>query len=234
MKKFILCIFVCLVFAGILGSCKSEPPPKSATKSIYDTALLMLHEFIAESNDTNLGFKNADEVLSARLDTSAGLRMIILGKGIKLAEAKDTEELDLHKEMQKLHRIVYPVFVGNVLHSAITFDSSYAGWRPVMFDDSNIIAAYATELRKHASEPAGTRSYASAMVPDIHCQVTIMTDSSGEFILPTKELELEMGTDYPNIGKSQEFAPIPKKIFINALKEHIKSKWARLNTTPKS
>ena len=140
MKNFIVFLFACVFAVSVLSSCNSERPNHTEAKTIYDTALLMFHEFVAQSNDTNLGFSTADEVLKAHIAIDSAINMYILGKGLRLQEHGDSNELELHLLMKKLSRKMYPVYVGNTLHAAITFDSTHAGWRPVLLSIRNALA----------------------------------------------------------------------------------------------
>src|SRR5947209_15831227 len=94
----------------VLSSCESKKSPERPL-TIYDTALHELEEFVAEANDTGLGFRNAEEVRKAHVAVDSGISMAILGKG-KLMEGMKPQsigdsvekamDLDLHWKMNAL------------------------------------------------------------------------------------------------------------------------------------
>ena len=233
-KKFIP--FLCLCGIGIIlfRTSKNDTPfPKlnPSGMTIYDTAILMLHEFVAESNDTNLGFSNAEEVLKAHVAVDSGMPMYILGKGIRLHKnPKDTAQYKLHMEMERLRRVIYPVYVGNVLHSAITFDSAYVDslrilyWRPVMFDAGDIFTAYQNDFETPATPAQGVRTYSYVMTPALHTHLIFRHDNTGDYIIPTKEVIREMRENFPNSANRRPFAAVRREEFFDGLDKHIQKK----------
>ena len=209
-------------------SCTEKESHKDKPLTIYDTALLMLHEFVAESNDTLLGFSNANEVLKAHIAVDSGIEMYILGKG-KLLEnyhpqdsTTKLQDQALRSEMNKLSRKIYPVYVGNVLHSAITFDSTHAGWRPVMFDAGNVLAPYIAELLKPSAPIGGIVRYGILIAPMLQDQLIIKHDTSGDYIIPTKELRRRMAENYPGSKDTNDLSPVKQDEFFEGLKRHMK------------
>jgi hypothetical protein len=223
MKKFTPLLLTGLFASAILASCTKQDSHAGKTLTIYDTALMMFHEFVAESNDTNLGFSNADEVLKAHIAIDSGISMYILGKGLKLKEQGDSQELDLHIMMQKLSRMLYPVYVGNVLHAAITFDSTTEGWRPVMFENANVLIPYLLNMQLPSQLGQAWKNYYFVSSPDLHSNITIRHDSGGDYVLPTNDLKRTMAENYPNPNDT-DLKPIKKEDFFEGLKKHIAKK----------
>jgi hypothetical protein len=123
-----------------------------------------------------------------------------------------------------MNRIVYPVYTRIGTHpklcSSITFDSSDQGWRPIIFEDSNLIAPFLTD-RSKAAESA---SYAMIEMPFIRDNVVIKRDANGERIIPTKELRNELGEDFPRpiTASSSPLEPVDGKRFVDGLVHHMK------------
>ncbi len=201
-----------------LSQFKHTPEKPDRPLTIYDTAVKMLKEFIIQANDTNLGFSAAQfaQLDEAQIHVDEGVNIFYL---IQDSLIKSKNPLDSH--LVSLGRRIFPVYYRDSLRSTITFDTSSTGWSPVIFDDSNIIAPFVRDHR-HAPKPGeGNHTYKMVMAPSIHDVVIIERDSLGDHILPTKELKLEMGEDYPGKMPLADIRPIGKQAFIDSLKHHV-------------
>lgn len=228
MKNLIVFLFAGIFAATIFSSCNSDKPHQDGAKTIYDTAILMFHEFVAQSNDTNLGFSKADEVLKAHIAIDSGISMYILGKGLKLQDQGDSNELELHILMKKLSRMIYPVYVGNTLKAAITFDSTHSGWRPVLFENANALVPYLLDMQLPSQLGKAWRNYYLVSSPDLHDDIIFRHDSSGEYVIPTNGIRKIMGENYPN-SNDPELRPVKKEDFFEGLKKHFQKKLKEKN-----
>src|SRR6188768_3842210 len=135
-RPFIPYFFIALVAVVFIRLDKPKHPVAMREGStIFDTALMMLQEFVEEGQDTNLGFSDINEFDLAWIDTTRGINLYYLREDSLLRSG-----MPIDSHMVNLHRRIYPVFVGDSLRSAITFQRTPFGWQPVSFDDGNIIA----------------------------------------------------------------------------------------------
>ncbi|MEP7233846.1 MAG: hypothetical protein ABI778_01000, partial [Ignavibacteriota bacterium] len=184
---------------------------------IYDTAVMMLREFIREGNDSNLGFKNFDELDSAYLKIDEGINVYYL---IEDSLLRSTNPLDSH--LVKLGRRIFPVYYHDQLRSAITFDTTRTGWRPAVFDAGDIIAPYIAQKILIATAEEVAKSFFLVEAPFVHNDLIFEHDSTGDHVLPTTELKRELGSDYPTTAPMALIKPIDKNDFLDHLKQHMR------------
>lgn len=146
---------------------------------------------------------------------------------MKLKEEGDSQELSLHIQMKRLSRMIYPVYVGNVLRAAITFDSTHAGWRPVLFENANTLVPYVLDRQLPSQLGKGWRNYYFASSPDLHDDVIMRHDSTGDYVLPTKELKQAMKENFPGSASLADLTPVKKEDFFEGLKRHIQKTQGR-------
>ena len=208
--QFFLAAMLCMTF---VTSCekKSEAPKNS--HAIYDTAIWMLKEFVIEGQDSNLGFSNFDELNDINIREDQGIDLYYL---IEDSLLNSTNRIDHH--LLKMGRRIYPVYYHHHLRSAITFDTTPFGWRPSVFDDSNVIASYIADSNASADS---TVSHGAIFSPSIHNHIIFRRTKNGDFILPTKELRREMAEDYPQGLNQAELSPVSSDDFFKGLKQHV-------------
>src|ERR1043165_7403070 len=117
---FSLGILAALGMSVLIPSRYSAPQP---TLTIYDTAILMLQEFVKDNQDWDLGFANVDEVMRARIAVDQGIEIYYLEE-----DSLFKSELPIDSQIIRLGRTVFPVYVGDSLKASITFDSTRGGW----------------------------------------------------------------------------------------------------------
>ena len=184
--------------------------------TIYDTAVMMLKEFIIEGQDSNLGFKNFAELDEAELRVSDSIRVYYL-----LEDSLLQNKSPLDSQLVRLNRCIFPVYYHNQLRSSITFDLTKHGWKPVIFDDSNVIAPYIKKKHDPPTAAVIVREFAVVEAPFVHNDLIIERDNTGDHILPTKELRREMGADLPAPGGMMDLTPVGKNEFVKDLQQHM-------------
>ncbi|MDP4237648.1 MAG: hypothetical protein Q8919_14485, partial [Bacteroidota bacterium] len=134
MIRYFPLLLAAVLCAALASSCGSQHH-NDRPLTIYDTAVLMLKEFVREGPDTNLGIKNFDELDHLILRRDYGVQVYLLLEDSLVA---DDSVIHIDHHMLKMGRRIYPVFYHNQLRSTITFDSTPKGWHPTVFDDSNV------------------------------------------------------------------------------------------------
>ncbi len=190
-----------------------EPMPPGAT--IYDTALKMLQEFVIEGQDTNLGFKNPQDVLGARIDTNQGVDIYYLREDSLLKCG-----LPIDSQIIKLNRRAYPVYLGDSLRSTITFMHAKNGWLPVMFDDNKMMETIINDLPKSTPLKLLKQSYAIVEAPFVQTHLTLRHDTTGTSIIPSTAIRRVMGKTMPLATISRPNEPIRANTFVEALKHY--------------
>lgn len=218
MKRYTPFFFAALVgMFFITNQYVKTPERHSSTQlTIYDTAVLMLAEFITQSNDSNLGFKNFDELQEAYIDPTQGINVYY---GLEDSLMKDSVRGDLL--LLNFGRTIYPVYYHGQLRSAITFDSTIRGWHPCIWEDSNVISSCVADSGWGKS---GNNRYSIIRMPSLHSFVAMRTNAAGEHILPTKELRTELREHYPQRVNTPELSPINKTDFVIAVRNRLLQK----------
>ncbi|MEP7236118.1 MAG: hypothetical protein ABI778_12560 [Ignavibacteriota bacterium] len=201
----------------IFCSCKSGDKPATSSMTVFDTARMMLYDFVAQGNDMRLGFDNPNDILRSHIAVDSGISMYILGVGNKLRTAGDSEALGLHLEMEKLARKIYPVYCGDTLHSTITFDSTPRGLVPISFGDGRSFYQILEDMKENGTVHPG-ETYGFVMTDAVQNTLVTRHDSTGDYVLHSEELQNEMKENYP--------APTPhhlvkKDEFLRGLERHI-------------
>ena len=112
------------------------------------------------------------------------------------------------------------MYAGNELRSAITFDSTPSGWKPVIFENAEEIDEYIADRHKPGDPSEGSLHYEYIMTPFIHSDIILRADTKGAHILRTHELESEVAEDLPSpLGANA--AKIEKAAFVAGLKQHM-------------
>ena len=186
--------------------------PEGST--IYDTALMMLSEFVHDGQDTNLGFSDIDEVDLAWIDTSRGINLYYMREDSLLRSG-----MPIDSHLVDLHRRIYPVYVGNSLRSAITFQRTHAGWQPVSFDDSNIIV---TALKGLPAGPQQNKDTSIILIEAPFVEVKLVLDHSdtGSSFIPTAELLAVIGKETP-LDTAKPNINMEDSLFLSGLKTHV-------------
>lgn len=195
---------------------KTPTTVSSAQLTVYDTAVLMLAEFITQSNDSDLGFKNFDELAGAYIDSTQGVDVYY---GLEDSLMKDSVRGDLL--LLNFGRTIYPVYYQGQLRSAITFDSTMKGWHPCIWEDSNVISQCVADS---GWGKTGSNRYSIIRMPSLHNFVAMRTSAAGEHILPSKELRTELRKHYPQRENTPELSPIKKEDFIKAVRNRLLEK----------
>jgi hypothetical protein len=201
-----------VVFIRFQRSPHPVPMPEGST--IYDTAVMMLREFVRDGQDTNLGFSDIDEVDLAWIDTTRGINMYYLREDSLLRSG-----MPMDSHLIDLHRRIYPIYVGNSLRSAVTFQRTSFGWQPVSFDDSNIIATAINSL-PNQPDPDGELPLIIIEAPFVQTQLVRKKDSSGTHFIASLELERVMGKSLPltEIGAPKKHHK--ERSFLSGLKKY--------------
>jgi len=210
-------ILAALGMSVLMPSHYKAPQP---TLTSYDTAILMLQEFIIDNQDWDLGFANKDEVMRARIAVDQGIEVYYLEE-----DTLFKSEQPIDSQIIKLGRTVYPVYVGDSLKASITFDSTRGGWYPVIFDDSNLIAAYIRDRALSMAAHAIIRHlYKLIEVPSIQTELILHEDTvTGTQVVPSQSIRTEFGASMPlaPLHPPNEPDHIDAKIFLPALIRHI-------------
>jgi hypothetical protein len=221
---FFFIIFAAGLCAVLASSCAKKVSDKPLT--IYDTSLLMLAEFIKEGPDSNLGFSNFDELDHIHLGRPINVYRLL--EDSLVTDLKDTlvgtESLHADHHLILEGRKIFPVFYLEKLRSAITFDTTPFGWRPTYFDDSNVFREIqADEVALKDSLEKDSTEYGVMVAPSIQDYIALKRTKKGDYILPRKELSIQMQENYPSSGQNA-FAPIKKSDFYEGLRKHILKK----------
>lgn len=206
-----------LCISVLLPSHYKTPQP---TTTVYDTAVWMLQEFVIKNQDWDLGFSDSAEVMKARIAINEGIDVYYLQEDSLLKS-----KLPIDSQLVKLGRRIYPVYVGGKLKASITFDSTPKGWRPVIFDDSNIVAAYVRDRALSIAAHAMIRHiYKLVEAPFIETELILHEDTvSGTHVVPSQSIRTEFGASMPLVPLHPPNEPdhIDAKIFLPALIRHI-------------
>lgn len=217
MKRTILILLAIALLTGIYFL-EGRPAftQNARTLSVYDTALLILKDFVVKGGDTRLGFSNEADFEGAWLDTADGLKVLYLRH-----DTMTTSMTRMDSELVSLDRMIYPVFttVGGVtkLRSAITFDVS-GGWHPIIFEDSSILAHYIAN-RDVIYAKDSTLEAAIVMMPQIENHAIITRGREGTKILAHESLRESLDIDVPDTAPADSLSstPISAVEFMNAL-----------------
>lgn len=142
MRRYVILLWAS--FAFFLSACSSKPAPQT-TQTVYDTALAILRDFVVQG-DRALGFTSADSMKGAYIDTTQGIPIVFAREDSLVQNGLAPSTFTLE------HRIVFPVYAGGQIHSAITFDSVFQEHRiqPVSFEDGSDFADYWSLARSKA------------------------------------------------------------------------------------
>lgn len=175
----------------------------------------MLQEFITEGNDSNLGFKNFEELNRAYIKVDEGLPIF----GLIIDSMLDNgSPLDSH--LVHFNARIYPVYVGNVLHSAITFDTVFHQWRPIIFDDAKVLGTYGEDLHDSTSKTK-SQDYAFVDAQLINTDFVLKHDTKGDHVLTTSGLKRQLGKDFPRSQHTGSSEEVGKEEFFASLKNHM-------------
>lgn len=217
--------YFCIAVLGVmvLSSQKhTTPEPMPAGSTIFDTALKMLQEFVIEGQDTNLGFKNPQDVLGARIDTNQGVDIYYLREDSLLHS-----DMPIDSQIVKLNRRAYPVYLGDSLRSTITFMHAQNGWLPVMFDDYKMMESIINDLPKRTSLKSLKHSYALVEAPFVQTQLSLKRETSGTSVLPNRAIHRVMGNTVPLANISRPYDPIKANVFAQGLKAYSRKRIKR-------
>lgn len=212
----ILPIFLlALVLIASVSRTKESSSLPAKPVNIYDTALFMLREFITEGPDSNLGFRNFEELNDIRIDTSLGISFYYSMESRLLA---DSTHLACH--LVKMGRKIFPVFYHDQLRSAVTFDTTPYGWRPVIFDDADVIRPILANMKSSGFGGSDSVVYALYMMEYLHQEIAAKQTAQGDSVLPTPTIETSLAGYYPRKRGRSEFAPIGRDEFFSAVRLH--------------
>jgi hypothetical protein len=200
-----------VALAFMLSSIFKPVKPAPPQQTIFDTALMMLKEFIVIGNDSNLGFKNFDELATATIRLDEGIDVYYLREDSLLAGKRTFEE-----ELIPMGRKIYPVYAGNQLRSAITFTQTPSGWKPANFENAQEIDEYIAD-RHATTDPS--KKYTYIVMPFIHSDIVMKNTAAKEQFLTTPELQVEAGADIPSANISPA---IERDDFVTGLVTHMK------------
>jgi hypothetical protein len=220
MKNKIFLLGTIILAVIVFSSCQQEhsSTPKNANLKVFDTAMLMLKEFVGQSKDSMLGFKNAEEAGRARIAIDEAVPMAILGLGKKLQAAGDMTQDSLHLVMTRLNRIVYPVYLDSELRAGITFDTTWNGWHPVIFDDAGIFGEINGYYRKLSQTERKKGKHLLVMAPQVQGHMIAKSDSTGDYFYPSAEVKRSMAENYPD---SPDPLKVEKEKFLAGLTKHM-------------
>jgi hypothetical protein len=204
---------IVFVITSMNKPAKPDPQP---VQTVFDTALMMLKEFIVEGNDSNLGFHNFDELDSSSIRQDEAIDEYYLREDTLLSSAKSFEQ-----ELIPVGRKIYPVYAGNNLRSAITFQSTPGGWKPIIFANAQEIDKYIAD--RHSASDTSKRIYSYIMMPFIHSDVILRKSTKSAAILRTHELEVEEGEDLPPPVTANDGLMIDEGKFVTGLIHHMKT-----------
>jgi hypothetical protein len=213
-RPFIPYLFIAaFAFVFIRASEPVRPPPLPKGSTIYDTALAMLKEFVTECNDSNLGFSDFTELKYARIDTTKGIDLYYLREDSLLQSG-----LPIDSQLIDLHRRLYPVFVRDSLRSTITFQRTRFGWKPVAFDDGNIITE---AIKKFPAQPGPENETVMLIeAPFVETELVREHSSTHNYFTPTPELLDVVGPETP-LDTAKPHVHIDESLFLAALKTHL-------------
>jgi hypothetical protein len=182
MKRNLLLSFVpaiLLLGAAIAAapSFQSVPITPSVAATPFDTALAMLREFVA-AGDHRLGFADTNEMNGAYINTNEGIPMYYalqdsfeVEKGTALRGLLPSSSHGL----VELHRKIFPIFANGRVRSAIAFDSSKDGWRPIQFDNGALIRKFVEFIE---SDPRAAHGSVFVEAPFMQGNFLISKDAS--------------------------------------------------------
>lgn len=216
MKRTLVILSAIAILTGAYLLESPAIPQNGSTLTVYDTAVLILKDFVVKGGDTRLGFAGEADFEGTWLDTSKGLKVLYLRH-----DTMTTSMTRIDSELVALDRMIYPVFTTvngkTKLRSAITFDAT-GGWHPIIFEDSTIIAPY---IASHDSMRTLDPSYTAAMVmmPQIENHVIITRGKGGTKILPNRSLRESLDIDLPDNTPTDSLhkTPMSEVEFIKAL-----------------
>ncbi|MBS1902405.1 MAG: hypothetical protein JSS75_01715 [Bacteroidetes bacterium] len=136
-KIALYCCSVVLAGSIVVGiRNESTPTPPADQRTVYERSIDVLKEFV-RGGDLRLGFKDTTELAGAYVDTNKAIAIYQTMIDTLKVYGLDTSDV------YQVHRTVYPVFAGRVLHSYVVFDSVFDSvchgnhWSPVMFTNAN-------------------------------------------------------------------------------------------------
>jgi len=175
-------------------------------KSIRDTALLMLREFVIVGGDRELGFADSAEVMQAEIDSTDPLCFYYFGEGPFLdPDEEATEEVFIN-----MHKVIYPVKINGRLCASISFNHKLDRWKVTEFQDSSEIKTYYhTRLfAKLSQKPVGDTNAILAYVPALHEIVVIEGSPDSGYVTCTDVLDTVGANNYN--PESLEFMNKPR------------------------
>jgi hypothetical protein len=178
--------------------CNAQPTP-----AMFNSALNVLRDFV-RLGDHRLGFRDTTEMVGASIDTN---EVLMLNDEDSVLAAGFTWTIPY------LHQLVYPVYAGDSLRSAIMFDSSAGVWEPVRFADGLEIRRYCASIK---NDPRARRHSMLVMSEALQSDYVVMhlSPDSSVVVLPQPLLR-HLSRHLPAEYQHANIVPLP--VFHNAL-----------------